>query len=59
MSDIPIEITVGNQTIKKEASAKLLGVQINEKEDWQTQIFEKGGVISCLNQRLFLIKRLW
>ena len=35
-----------------------LGVTINEKENWSTQINEKGGVIPSLNQRLYLIRRL-
>ena len=57
-TDTPVEITVGGKTIIQEKSSKLLGVTINEKENWSTQINEKGGVISSLNQRLYLIRRL-
>ena len=54
----PVEINVGGQVILQEKSSKLLGVTINDKENWSNQNNEKGGVISSLNQRLFLIKRL-
>ena len=57
-SDSAMEINVGGKTIIQEKSSKLLGVIINEKENWSTQINEKGGVISSLNQRLFLVRRL-
>ena len=35
-----------------------LGVIINESESWEDQISGKGGVLSALSQRLFLIRRL-
>ena len=54
----PIEIWIGKAKITKDTDAKLLGIQFNEKQDWSTQIYGKGGVLSSLNQRLFLIRRL-
>ena len=56
--EAPIKIKIGDSFIKQEKSAKLLGVKIEENQSWNEQINGKGGVISSLNQRLFLIKRL-
>ena len=53
---VPVEIKVGKVKIIQEISSKLLGVYINENEKWNTQINGKGGVISCLKQRLYLLK---
>ena len=44
--------------ITQEKYAKLLGITFDDVQKWQTQISGKGGVLSALNQRLFLIKRL-
>ena len=57
-SESPVEIKVGGKNIAQEKTSKLLGVTINEKENWSTQINEKGGVVSSLNQRLHLVRRL-
>ena len=35
--ETPVEIKVGQNTIKQEMSSKLLGVYINDKENWNTQ----------------------
>ena len=53
-----VEVKVGTNTIVQEKHAKLLGVQINDEENWNDQINGKGGVLSALSQRLFLIRRL-
>ena len=37
-AETPVEITVGGKNIVQEKSSKLLGVTINEKENWSTQI---------------------
>ena len=54
----PISITIGNEQILAESSAKLLGVTLDSDQKWKTQIQGKGGVISNLNSRLFLLRRL-
>ena len=54
----PIEVTVGSEKICQEKSSKLLGVIINDSETWEDQINGKGGVMSALSQRLYLIRRL-
>ena len=51
----PISIKVGSTNMVQEPKAKLLGIQIDEKQDWKTQINE---MVSSLNSRLFLIRRL-
>ena len=38
--------------------AKLLGVKISSDQKWSKQIIGTGGVLSSLNQRNFLIRRL-
>ena len=53
-----IKVKIGKDTVTQEESAKLLGIQFNEKQKWNTQIHGKGGVIPSLNMRLFAINRL-
>ena len=36
----------------------LLGITFGDNLKWKSQIYDKGGVIPSLNQRLFMIKRL-
>ena len=57
-SDEPVSIKIGTDVVKQEVDAKLLGVQISENQKWSKQITRTGGVISALNQRNFLIRRL-
>ena len=44
--------------VTQEPNAKLLGLTIDDNLDWSTQILGTGGVISALNSRLYLLKRL-
>ena len=39
-------------------NAKLLRVTFDEDLKWNSQIHGKGGVLSCLNQRLYTLRRL-
>ena len=54
----PIKIKVGNSVVTQVHSAKLLGMQIDDNQEWSSQITGQGGVISSLNSRLFLLRRL-
>ena len=54
----PIAVTIGNGKAIQVRQSKLLGVTFNEKQNWNSQIQGPGGVVSSLNQRLFVIKRL-
>ena len=53
-----ITIKIGKDEINQENSAKLLGISFDDNQKWDTQINGKGGIISSLNQRLFLLRRL-
>ena len=54
----PIKIKIGGVYVSQTSQAKLLGITFNEKQNWNTQIQGTGGLVSALNQRLFVIKRL-
>ena len=49
---------LGGEILTQEKSAKLLGLTFDDNQKWQSQISGKGGMLSSLNQRLFMIKRL-
>ena len=49
------EILVGQSLVQRTYSTKLLGVMIDENQDWLTQL---KGVTSSLNQRLYIIRRI-
>ena len=53
-----IEVKIGSETIEPQSNARLLGMQFQNDLNWSEHIHGKGGVISSLNQRLFIIKRL-
>ena len=53
-----IEVKIGSETIEPQSNARLLGMQFQNDLNWSKLIHGKGGVISSLNQRLFIIKRL-
>ena len=53
-----IQITVGNEKVTQENSAKLLGMTLESSGDWNAHITGTGGLIPMLNKRLFLFKRL-
>ena len=44
--------------ITQERSAKLLGITMDDTQKWHSQIYGTGGLLSSLNSRLFMIKRL-
>ena len=54
----PISINIGSDKIVAEQSAKLLGVSLDCNQKWKSQIQGTGEVISNLNSRLFLLRRL-
>ena len=49
------EIKVGNITVHRTAHTRLLGVQIDDNQGWDTHV---NRLISALNQRLFIIRRI-
>ena len=54
----PRSIKIGNDTVMQEKSAKLLGVMLDDNQQWSSQIKGVGGTINSLSSRLYIIKRL-
>ena len=54
----PITIKIGKEVITQEKTAKLLGMSLDDNQQWKTHITGTGGVISNLNQRLYKLRRL-
>ena len=44
--------------MSQSSSAKLLGITFDENQKWKTQIQGTRGLLSALNKRLFVIRRL-
>ena len=57
-NEIPTQIKVGKAVMTQEKHAELLGLTIDDNQEWKTHIYGKGGLIPSLNSRLFMIKRL-
>jgi hypothetical protein len=57
-ADPGITVRIGSDTVPRDSSAKLLGIQFQEDQQWKTQVSGKGGVLSGLRSRLYLIRRL-
>ena len=53
-----LTIQIEKENIIQELNAKLLGVMFDDDLKWNTQVYGKGGVLSCLNQRLYVLRRL-
>ena len=51
-------LKIGTEQVKRESTAKLLGMQFQDDLQWQCQVFGKGGMISALNSRLYIVRRL-
>ena len=52
------KVQVGEVEISQERSAKLLGVTMDDSQKWNTQIYGKGGTLSSLSSRMFIVKRI-
>ena len=53
-----IKIKIGKDEITQVNHAKLLGITFDDNQKWNSQIFGKGGIVSSLNQRLYVIRRM-
>ena len=51
-------VRIGEEVVKRESSALLLGIQFQDNLQWKSQIYGKGGILSALNSRLYIIRRL-
>ena len=56
--DSDLSIKIGNDIVPRDSTAKLLGIQFEDSQQWRTQVFGKGGLLSALNSRLYFIRRL-
>ena len=57
-TDYDLGVRIGTDIVKRESSATLLGIKFQDDLTWKSQIFGKGGVISSLNSRLYIVRRL-
>ena len=53
-----ISVKVGNESVTRESSATLLGIKFQDDQRWKAQIHGKGGVISSLRSRFYIIRRM-
>ena len=51
-----IQIPIGKDVITQVKMATLLGLKIQDNQYWSEHIRSTGGVISSLNQRLYMLK---
>ena len=51
-------LKIGSETVPRDSSAKLLGITFQDNQQWKLQVYGKGGLISALNSRLYIIRRL-
>ena len=56
--ETPITINIGNARVTQEKDAKLLGMTFDDSLQWKSHLYGKGGLISSLNSRMFMIRRL-
>ena len=53
-----LSVQIGGVNVPREKSACLLGVKFQDNLQWRSQIYGKGGLLSQLNSRLYIIRRL-
>ena len=56
--DPKLTVEIGGEKVERESSACLLGLKFQDNLQWQVQISGKGGLLSALNSRLYIIRRL-
>ena len=49
---------IGEDLVPRVKTATLLGIRFQDNQQWNEQIFGKGGLISSLNSRIYIIRRL-
>ena len=53
-----LKIKVGQSEVEQSKSSKLLGIVMDDDQKWKSHFKGKNGLISSLNHRLFLIRRI-
>ena len=56
--DSLVQIRVGEILVKQEKSTKLLGVVIQDNQEWKQHFYGKNGLINSLTKRLYAIGRV-
>ena len=51
-------VKIGGKWVERESKGKLLGVTFDDNQQWKSQIHGKAGVLSSLNSRLYIIRRM-
>ena len=53
-----LSLKIGEAKVVREKSATLLGLKYQDDQMWEEQIFGKGGLLSALNSRMYIVRRL-
>ena len=53
-----MKLRIGEDWVERETSAKLLGVTFDDSQQWKSHIHGKGGLLSSLNSRLYIVRRM-
>ena len=53
-----LSVTIGTDMVTRESNATLLGIRFQDNQQWSSQIHGKGGLLSALNSRIFIIRRM-
>ena len=53
-----VKIRVGEIEIPQAKSARLLGMDLDDDQKWQSHFWGKKGLIKALNNRMFSIRRI-
>ena len=57
-SEETMKLRIGEDWVERETSAKLLGVTFDDSQQWKSHIHGKGGLLSSLNSRLYIVRRM-
>ena len=57
-SHLSKNITINNCLVERSTSTKLLGLTIDEKQNWKEQIEGSNGLVNALNYRTFTLRRI-
>ena len=52
------EIKIDKAMVNRSDSTKLLGLTIDDKQNWKEQILGSNGLVNALNHRTFTIRRI-
>ena len=56
--DPKISVKIGSESVIRESTATLLGIKFQDDQRWKAQIHGRGGVISSLHSRFYIIRRM-